>query len=84
MFLVALFNQHEVDGKAYYSFEFIAQAPNFTRHALGTICIGNGMKTILSFSFCQSLISRTLRSHLTDACASIAYCSLLVFYLLFC
>ncbi|KAJ6843066.1 psbP-like protein 1, chloroplastic isoform X2 [Iris pallida] len=35
-------SEHDVDGKAYYSFEFIAQAPNFTRHALGTICIGNG------------------------------------------
>lgn len=35
-------SEHEVDGKAYYSFEFVAQAPNFTRHALGTICIGNG------------------------------------------
>ncbi|RWR95472.1 psbP-like protein 1, chloroplastic [Cinnamomum micranthum f. kanehirae] len=30
------------DGEAYYTFEFIAQAPNFTRHALGVICIGNG------------------------------------------
>ncbi|XP_077216155.1 psbP-like protein 1 isoform X2 [Tasmannia lanceolata] len=34
--------EHDVDGKAYYTFEFIAQAPNYTRHALGTICIGNG------------------------------------------
>ncbi|ONK62553.1 uncharacterized protein A4U43_C07F5290 [Asparagus officinalis] len=35
-------SEHEVDGKSYYSFEFIAQAPNFTRHALSTICIANG------------------------------------------
>lgn len=35
-------SEHEVDGKVYYSFEFIAKAPNFTRHALGTVCIGNG------------------------------------------
>ncbi|KAJ0979494.1 hypothetical protein J5N97_014968 [Dioscorea zingiberensis] len=34
--------EHDVDGKAYYTFEFIAQAPNFTRHALGAITIGNG------------------------------------------
>eukprot|EP00262_Sarcandra_glabra_P013527 TRINITY_DN3767_c0_g1_i1.p1 TRINITY_DN3767_c0_g1~~TRINITY_DN3767_c0_g1_i1.p1 ORF type:complete len:108 (-),score=26.14 TRINITY_DN3767_c0_g1_i1:245-568(-) len=34
--------EHDVDGKAYYTFEFIAQAPNFTRHALGAISIGNG------------------------------------------
>ncbi|XP_052175185.1 psbP-like protein 1, chloroplastic [Diospyros lotus] len=34
--------EHDVDGKAYYTFEFIAQAPNYTRHALGSICIGNG------------------------------------------
>ncbi|KAL4566458.1 hypothetical protein LXL04_030573 [Taraxacum kok-saghyz] len=34
--------EHEVDGKAYYTFEFVAQAPNFTRHALSTITIGNG------------------------------------------
>lgn len=36
--------QHDVDGKTYYTFEFIAQAPNYTRHALSTISIGNGMK----------------------------------------
>lgn len=35
-------SEHEVDGRAYYSFEFVAQAPNFTRHAIGTICVGNG------------------------------------------
>lgn len=34
--------EHEVDGKSYYTFEFVAQAPNFTRHALSTIAIGNG------------------------------------------
>ncbi|KAF5729572.1 psbP-like protein 1 chloroplastic [Tripterygium wilfordii] len=35
-------SEHDVDGTAYYTFEFIAQAPNYTRHALSTICIGNG------------------------------------------
>nr|GEV72779.1 PsbP-like protein 1, chloroplastic [Tanacetum cinerariifolium] len=34
--------EHEVDGKLYYTFEFVAKAPNFTRHALSTIAIGNG------------------------------------------
>ncbi|XP_071694444.1 psbP-like protein 1, chloroplastic [Rutidosis leptorrhynchoides] len=34
--------EHEVDGIVYYTFEFVAQAPNFTRHALSTIAIGNG------------------------------------------
>ncbi|CAI0411432.1 unnamed protein product, partial [Linum tenue] len=34
--------EQDVDGKAYYTFEFVAQAPNFTRHALSTIVIGNG------------------------------------------
>ncbi|KAK9169270.1 hypothetical protein Syun_001410 [Stephania yunnanensis] len=34
--------EHDVDGRAYYTFEFVAQAPNFTRHALGAISIGNG------------------------------------------
>lgn len=34
--------EHDVEGKAYYTFEFIAQAPNYTRHALSTVCIGNG------------------------------------------
>ncbi|XP_058109814.1 psbP-like protein 1, chloroplastic isoform X2 [Magnolia sinica] len=34
--------EHEADGKTYYTFEFIAQAPNYTRHALGAITIGNG------------------------------------------
>ncbi|XP_078429440.1 psbP-like protein 1 [Wolffia australiana] len=35
-------SEHQVEGKNYYSFEFVAQAPNFTRHALGVITIGNG------------------------------------------
>ncbi|CAM0870312.1 unnamed protein product [Alopecurus aequalis] len=34
--------QTEIDGRTYYSFEFTAQAPNFTRHALGTVTIANG------------------------------------------
>lgn len=34
--------EHDEEGKIYYTFEFIAQAPNYTRHALSTICIGNG------------------------------------------
>ncbi|KAK6929303.1 PsbP, C-terminal [Dillenia turbinata] len=34
--------QRDVDGKAYYTFEFVAQAPNYTRHALSAITIGNG------------------------------------------
>lgn len=32
----------DTDGKTYYTFEFLAQAPNFTRHALGTVAIANG------------------------------------------
>ncbi|KAF3643645.1 PsbP-like protein 1, chloroplastic [Capsicum annuum] len=32
----------DVDGKNYYTFEFIAQAPNYTRHALTVVCVGNG------------------------------------------
>lgn len=35
--------QQDIDGKAYYQFEFIAQAPNYTRHALSKVSIGNGM-----------------------------------------
>ncbi|XP_044377825.1 psbP-like protein 1, chloroplastic, partial [Triticum aestivum] len=31
-----------IDGRAYYTFEFTAQDPNFTRHVLGTITIANG------------------------------------------
>ncbi|CBI31731.3 hypothetical protein VitviT2T_019187 [Vitis vinifera] len=34
--------EHDVDGKAYYTFEFTVQAANFTRHALSAITIGNG------------------------------------------
>ncbi|KAL1323079.1 hypothetical protein HN51_068104 [Arachis hypogaea] len=34
--------EQDIDGKAYYRFEFIAQAPNYTRHALSTVSIGNG------------------------------------------
>ncbi|XP_061374418.1 psbP-like protein 1, chloroplastic [Gastrolobium bilobum] len=34
--------EEDIDGKAYYRFEFIAKAPNYTRHALTTVSIGNG------------------------------------------
>ncbi|CAM8928516.1 unnamed protein product [Rhodiola kirilowii] len=34
--------EHEIDGRPYYTFEFVAQAPNYTRHALSVITIGNG------------------------------------------
>ncbi|XP_059642185.1 psbP-like protein 1, chloroplastic isoform X2 [Cornus florida] len=34
--------EHDVDGRAYYTIEFVARAPNYTRHALSAICIGNG------------------------------------------
>lgn len=35
-------SEHDVDGKTYYTIEFLAQAPNYTRHALSAVCIGNG------------------------------------------
>ncbi|KAF3655154.1 PsbP-like protein 1, chloroplastic [Capsicum chinense] len=35
-------SERDVDGKNYYTFEFIAQAPNYTRHALTVVCVGNG------------------------------------------
>lgn len=35
--------EHAVDGKTYYTFEFLAKAPNYTRHALSSICINNGI-----------------------------------------
>ncbi|KAF6148817.1 hypothetical protein GIB67_014188 [Kingdonia uniflora] len=35
-------SKHDIDGKTFYNFEFVAQAPNYTRHALGTISILNG------------------------------------------
>ena len=41
--LFHLCRQREIDGKAYYQFEFVAQAPNYTRHALSAVSIGNGM-----------------------------------------
>ncbi|KAL4278582.1 hypothetical protein GQ457_03G027430 [Hibiscus cannabinus] len=34
--------EHDADGKAYYTFEFVTQAPNYTRHALTAVSIGNG------------------------------------------
>nr|XP_012568886.1 psbP-like protein 1, chloroplastic isoform X2 [Cicer arietinum] len=34
--------EHDIDGKVYYRFEFVAKAPNYTRHALSAVCIGNG------------------------------------------
>ncbi|KAK4395731.1 PsbP-like protein 1, chloroplastic [Sesamum angolense] len=47
--------EHDVDGKAYYTIEFIAQAPNYTRHALSAVCIGNGFQ-------CMDFKSAYLRS----------------------
>lgn len=51
--------QHDVNGNAYYTFEFIAQAPNYTRHALSTISIGNGMKISLQLA---SILSDALET----------------------
>ncbi|KAG8379331.1 hypothetical protein BUALT_Bualt07G0077300 [Buddleja alternifolia] len=34
--------EHDVDGRAYYTIEFMAQAPTYTRHALSVLCIANG------------------------------------------
>ncbi|KAH9326264.1 hypothetical protein KI387_006442, partial [Taxus chinensis] len=33
--------ERTAEGKNYYTFEFVAKAPNYTRHALGTVAIGN-------------------------------------------
>ncbi|CAK7325625.1 unnamed protein product [Dovyalis caffra] len=41
--------EHDADGKTYYTFEFVAKAPNFTRHALSAITIGNGMECIVYY-----------------------------------
>ncbi|XP_047092482.1 psbP-like protein 1, chloroplastic [Lolium rigidum] len=49
--------QTEIDGRAYYTFEFTAQAPNFTRHALGTITIANGNNS------CLASFSLSIRCH---------------------
>ncbi|MCD9639512.1 Oxygen-evolving enhancer protein 2-3, chloroplastic [Datura stramonium] len=35
-------SERDVDGKTYYMFEFTAQAPNYVRHALTAVCVGNG------------------------------------------
>ncbi|KAL5219066.1 hypothetical protein ABZP36_019750 [Zizania latifolia] len=40
--------ENDVDGRTYYTFEFTAQAPNFTRHALGAIAIANGFDSYLA------------------------------------
>ena len=48
--------QHDVDGKAYYTFEFVAQAPNFTRHALSTITIGNGTNLYFYYLFLHTIL----------------------------
>ncbi|KAH9531143.1 hypothetical protein CY35_19G021500 [Sphagnum magellanicum] len=34
--------ERSADGKTYYTFEFLAKAPNYTRHALGTVSIKDG------------------------------------------
>eukprot|EP00252_Welwitschia_mirabilis_P015729 TRINITY_DN3483_c0_g1_i4.p1 TRINITY_DN3483_c0_g1~~TRINITY_DN3483_c0_g1_i4.p1 ORF type:complete len:244 (+),score=46.42 TRINITY_DN3483_c0_g1_i4:216-947(+) len=34
--------ERSAEGKNYYVFEFVSRAPNFVRHALGTVAIGNG------------------------------------------
>ncbi|CAN4086237.1 unnamed protein product [Withania somnifera] len=35
-------SERDVEGKTYYTFEFTAQAPNYIRHALTAVCVGNG------------------------------------------
>jgi len=35
-------SERDVDGRKYYSFEFLAQAPNYVRRGLGTVAIGYG------------------------------------------
>lgn len=60
--------QNDVDGKAYYKFEFTAQAPNYIRHALGVVTVGNGMKLIMTcelevrrFSFLARSLSNVVQ-----------------------
>ena len=33
--------QREVEGRLYYTFEFLAQAPNYLRHSIATVTIAN-------------------------------------------
>ncbi|XP_070024774.1 psbP-like protein 1, chloroplastic isoform X2 [Nicotiana sylvestris] len=35
-------SERSVDDKTYYTFEFTAQVPNYARHAITAVCIGNG------------------------------------------
>ena len=43
------FEPNDIDGRAYYiMFEFIAQASNYTHHALNAITIGNGMTSLVT------------------------------------
>lgn len=52
--------QHDIDGKAYYTFEFMVKAPNYTRHALSTVSIGNGMELIFDVWICHKHDTETL------------------------
>ncbi|KAJ6322832.1 hypothetical protein OIU77_012637 [Salix suchowensis] len=45
----------DADGKVDYTTEFVAQAPNFTRHVLGAITTGNGMEGV-SHNFTEQWI----------------------------
>ncbi|KAG6763641.1 hypothetical protein POTOM_031072 [Populus tomentosa] len=43
--------EHDADGKVYYAIESVAQAPNFTCHALSAITIGNGIIDLATITF---------------------------------
>lgn len=43
-----LWVQKNIEGRNYYTFEYILTSPNFARAAFATIAIGNGMIPVLS------------------------------------
>ena len=47
-----LWSQKNIEGRNYYTFEYVLTSSNFARAAFATIAIGNGMN--LTFGTCES------------------------------
>lgn len=52
--------QKNVDGKNYYTFEYVLTSPNFARAAFATIAVGNGTPFFLSFFISIAWLTKPL------------------------
>lgn len=50
--------QRTIDGKNYYTFEYVLTSRNFARTAFATIAVGNGMTSIASQNFAECGVNK--------------------------